>query len=284
MGNPALLEGREQWGWCGKRILGQGKWWCRWVKWHSLAGDGLTRTYTSVSMSERVCLSFRLSFTTTLKTIVRIPADSLRHMFSEVRVATAACSSTQSAPLCVLITSPSYRSKDRFSRGQRHHMWSFSIIKSLRLTLLWWGTANTCGIGQTRTATAGDRVGAHTACTHWRRHSRNTCGRWRGNQQGKALYVLDLDRWECWRWWWWYARRSAWSLISLICSLLKEEMRRVKVFFTFQVCLWNKITSNARKEGHCQAAIRQSILSQCEVVWKDIPRYMTPVMGAEEEG
>jgi hypothetical protein len=65
-------------------------------------------------------------------------------------------------------------------------------------------------------------------------------------------------------------------------------MRRVKEFFSYQVRFWNKLANNGRTEGHRayasrQAAIREAILSQCEVVWKDIPRYMLLGIGAEEE-
>jgi len=43
-------------------------------------------------------------------------------------------------------------------------------------------------------------------------------------------------------------------------------------------------TEGQRAYAFRQAAIRETMLQQCNDVWKDIPRFMALGIGAEEEG
>jgi hypothetical protein len=65
-------------------------------------------------------------------------------------------------------------------------------------------------------------------------------------------------------------------------------MRCVREFFSFQIGYWMEIanggTEGQRAYAFRQAAIRETMLQQCNDVWKDIPRFMALGIGAEEEG
>jgi hypothetical protein len=65
-------------------------------------------------------------------------------------------------------------------------------------------------------------------------------------------------------------------------------MRRIKEFFAFQICQWHEIASDGsegqRAYAFRQATIQESILQQCNTVWKDIPQFMALGEGAEGDG
>ena len=101
------------------------------------------------------------------------------------------------------------------------------------------------------------------------------CKRVRRNDPQSLLLAYEVTA-LCLEWCKARARAHRWQEE---CSLLEEEMRRIKVFFGWQGRYWTEMAAVAGTEGPCaygcrQAAMRQSMLDYCENAWKDTDEYL----------